>query len=216
MKPKLLITLVYSSLFSALLFYSIKKHSNTESTLASIAFLTWAVLATMIFFHMEELNHEKKVGENEKRRREQDEKNWKKDEKLFKLQYEQMNAKLQNRINLNIVAGSIIVTASIILFGTLIELQFNQKIDFGIEVLMVTVIVAMYSIWFICFQLTHRRLHHLEMERLHKMEEIRNFRLHSYVFDQIKNEKWWNYGRRPFWLYLFYIITVGSILILLT
>ena len=215
-KPKLLIALVYSLLFSALLLISIKMHPNAESMYASIAFLTWAIIVTIIFLHMEELKNEKEVSKNEKRRREQDEENWKKDTKFFKLQYEQLNAKLRNRYNLNIVAGSILITASMILFGTLIELQFNQKIDFGIEVLMITVIVVIYSIWFICFHLTHRRLHHLELERLRKMEKIGNFRLHSYVLNQIRDEKWWNYGRRPFWLYFFYILTVGSIIILLT
>jgi len=208
-KLKLLITLVYSLLFSALLFYLIKMHLNAESMLASIAFLTWAVIVTMVFFRMEvisleELKPPKKVSK--------DEENW----KLFKLQYEQLNAKLRNRYSLNIVAGSIIVTASIILFGTLIELQFNQKINFEIEVLLITVIVAMYSMWYICLNLTHRRLHHLELRRLREMEKTWDFKLHRYVIEQIWNEKWWNYGRRPFWLYLFYILTVCSILILST
>lgn len=176
---------------------------------------TWAVAVTGIFIYFTDAEWSKKKVSEDKHLQE-DVRNWK-DEKyyqLFELQYEQISNGVRSRDNVTVITGSIFITISLILLGTLLELQCTQSIDFRTEALLIGAIMVIYSIWFICIDLTSVRLNSLQYQRLVKMEETKKFRHHRFTRDQVGDDKWLNYVRRRTWLYSFYVLTAISIVIL--
>jgi hypothetical protein len=183
---------------------------NESRLLAQVvaAISLWTAIVTQ-FFIIAETKELKTMASD------QEVQNWKKDSNsgMFKLQYEQLNAEIRGRDNLTIIAGSIMVTASLLLLGILLELRGKINLDSG--VLLIFASLGIYSIWLLCFNLTSRYLNRLEWDRLHAMEEARDFKLHGLIYDQVKTKKWWKYGRRFVWLYFFYILSIASLLALL-
>lgn len=212
-KRNLKITLTYA-LFVSIVLYVISqlgfRHEYpAKSISSSTVVLVWGIITTMIFFYMAERipRDPKEVSRKEKN-------SWKHGAiKLFILQYEQMSAGIRTRDRITIVAGTIMISASMLLLGALIQ---ADSIDYELKALAIATIIALYSIWFICVNLTTGRLNGLEYNRLRNMEDAREFRLHNFVLERIERENWSFYVRRPVWLYFFYILLVLSILILLT
>lgn len=180
------------------------------------AIITWAVMVSGIFIYFTDMEWAKKKVSEDKHLRE-DIKNWEDENnyQLFELQYEQISNGIRSRDNATVITGSIFITISLILLGTLLELRCTQSIDFGTEVLLIGVIMVIYSIWFVCIDLTSLRLNSLQYQRLVKMEETKKFRLHRFMRDQVGDDKWLKYVRRTVWLYSFYVFTAISIMILL-
>lgn len=202
------IVIIYIFLVSALLLYLFIMRPSAESIFASIACLTWSVVVTVFFFNIELEELPEEPSEEEKEALAKTPQN-------LRLQYEQLNAEIRGRDNLTIVAGSIMITVSLLLLGALIQLKSKHEIDIGMSVLVVFTIIAIYSIWFLGFNLTSRKLNRLEWHLLGAIETTLGFQLHKYVKPQVGDTIWWRYGRRPVWLYFFYILTVASVLVLL-
>lgn len=214
------IAIVYAFLVSGLLLYFFAMRPSAESVFASIGIITWAVIVTGIFFDAEDEREPKKEEimqgtERECKRKEALKELYKKHPDLFKLVYEQISAGIRSRDNMTIVAGSIMITASLLLLGTLVQVQ--STLDYEMRVSMIATIMAVYSIWFVCFNLTSGRLNRLQYEHLTNMEDAKHFRLHRLMREQVwdKKLKWFNYSRRPGWLYFFYVLTVACTIVLL-
>jgi len=169
-------------------------------------------MTTNTFFYMHEERFAKSASEQEVA-------DWKKNnaEKhaLFQLQYEELRAGIRSRDNMTIIAGSIMVSASLILLGILVQIQSNTYIDFGMEALMTATIMSIYSIWFVGFNLTSKKLDHMQYDRLVEMEEAKDFKLVRFMREKLEDKNWLKYVRRPVGLYFFYVLTTACIIILL-
>lgn len=151
------------------------------------------------------------------------------DPELFRFEYEQLSEGIRSRDRVTIIAGTILIAASILLLGTNIELRSRNMIDLQIQTLLIFTSLTIYIIWLICFNQTSGKLDHISYRRLEKMEEselgkeegekrVRPEELkcgiHHYIRKQIENKWWYNYLRRPVWLYFFWVLVTVSITIL--
>jgi len=205
----LLIVMALGFLFSALMLFSLRASPNAESKPVIVGILVWAVIITIAFLHLEQREPESKANAEDK-------KSWDRD-KFFLLEYKEIRNGIRSRDRLTIIAGSIMVSASLVLLGTLVDTNFPEDLGMYRKFLLVTAILALYSIWFICFNLTSGKVNSLQYERLRQMEEYKKLRMQRYMIEHtwLGNSKWFRYARRPVWLYFFYVLTVASISILL-
>ena len=153
-----------------------------------------AVLVSIYYLHLEERKDvEMPLAES-----------WKNPES-FRLEYEQLSEGLRSRDSMTIIAGTILITASILLLATTVELKSRSIIDSKIETLMILASVMIYSIWLICLNLTTKKLNNLYYERLRKMEEscigkkeeksLENMKcgIHHFIRSQTECKWWYKY-----------------------
>jgi len=143
---------------------------------------------------------------------------------LYRMEYEQLSEGIRARDSANIIAGTILITASILLLTAGIELKFQRGVNMQSERLMILASLSIYIIWLLCFNLTSQMLNNMGYRRLEKMEEVgcseeRVFEdttcgIHHFYRGQVENTKW-KHVRRLVWLFFFWGLVVISILILL-
>ncbi len=134
----------------------------------------------------------------------------------FKIQYEQISANIRSRDNMSIVSGTILITASVVLLASFAELVSRGTIDFNIRIAVVTASLAIYSIWLLGFDMTTNKIDDMCYSKLRKMEREADPRLNIH-FDmraRLHGKKWYEWGRRKVWLYLFWVLILLGVAIL--
>ena len=142
----------------------------------------------------------------------------------YRLEYEQLSEGIRSRDSVAIIAGTILITASILLLATTIELKFTKCINAQMEVLMVLASLSIYVIWLLCFNLTSKIVNNFGYRRLEKMEEVGcseegSFEgltcgIHHFYREQVENTRW-KHVRRLVWLFFFWALVAISIMVLL-
>ena len=145
----------------------------------------------------------------------------------YRLEYEQLSEGIRARDNASIIAGTILITASILLLGYTVQLKYSYlggSPNSLMETLMVLASLSIYIVWLLCFNLTSRMINNLGYRRLEKMEEIgcsedRHFDgvtcgIHHFYSKYIEG-KWWRHVRRLVWLFFFWVLVSVGIAILM-
>lgn len=142
----------------------------------------------------------------------------------YRLEYEQLSEGIRARDSVTIIAGTILITASILLLGTTIELKFEENINAQMESLMILASLSIYIIWLLCFNLTSKMVNNMGYKRLMKMEEVgcseerlyegSTCGIHHFYGEQMENTRW-KHVRRHVWLFFFWALVTISIMILL-
>jgi len=125
------------------------------------------------------------------------------DPRVLLEEYRTLNTSVRQRENSLLLAGSIFVTASLILLGQS-SIQGSQKVPvvFGSW--------AVYSIWLFLFQLSSARLTELTFARLRGLEQNMRLRIQSHTFLFTKRDP----VRRYFWLWVLNaILVLGDLLL---
>ena len=143
---------------------------------------------------------------------------------LYRMEYEQLSEGIRARDSTTIIAGTILITASILLLATTVELKFQENMNAQMERLMILASLSIYVIWLLCFNLTSQMVNNVGYRRLEKMEEVgcseeRVFDdltcgIHHFYRGQVGNTKW-KHVRRLVWLFFFWALVAMSIMILL-
>jgi len=133
------------------------------------------------------------------------------DKELFMLQFEQISAGIRSRDNISIVAGTIFITASLLLLGSC-----AQPPDFISKLPIVFASLAIYALWLIGFNVTSKKVNDLDYSRLKEMERFSNcnINIHCHRLGKVKDENWFKYLRRKIWLWLLWVLIIVSIAIL--
>ena len=133
------------------------------------------------------------------------------DHELFMLQYEQISAGIRSRDNISIIAGTVLITASLLLLGSCAGLS-----GFIIKLPIIFASLAIYTIWLIGFNVTTKKVNDLDYSRLKEMERFSNcnINIHSHRLEKVKDENWWKHLRRKIWLWLLWVLIIVSIAIL--
>jgi len=132
-------------------------------------------------------------------------------EDSFILQYEQISAGIISRDNMTIIAGTILITASILLFSSSMG---SASLIMKFSIILASLLI--YVVWLICFNMTSNKLNNIGYKKLRDMEKDKNYAIdfHTHTFKKVEHEKWWKYLRRKIWLYLFWVLTALGIVIL--
>ncbi|TET19328.1 hypothetical protein E3J74_07125 [Candidatus Bathyarchaeota archaeon] len=136
---------------------------------------------------------------------------YKDNEALFKFQYEYIGEGIRSRDSISIVAGTVLITASLLLLGSCAQFP-----DFISKLPIVFASLAIYSLWLIGFNLTTKKVNALDYSRLRKMEKETdyNINIHTYRLGKVKDENWWKHLRRKIWVWLLWVLIIVSIAIL--
>lgn len=141
---------------------------------------------------------------------------WKENPGLFKLQYEQISEGIRSRDNITIVAGTILITGSLLLLGICIQLVSQNIVGIETKMLMIFSSLAIYVIWLICFNLTSKEMNNIGYSKLREMEkDAGHINIHTQQLNKVRGKKWWEYLRRKLWPWLLWVLIIVSIAILL-
>ena len=127
----------------------------------------------------------------------------------FNLQYEQLSEGLRSRDSMTILAGSILITASIVLLT-----QAFSRPTFLEKVSIVAASLSIYIIWLIGFNLTTKKLNSMYFARLRSMEKNRSIKIHTRNIGEVRDTLWWRVFRQNIWLLLLWVLIFLSVSIL--
>jgi len=137
----------------------------------------------------------------------------------FRLEYEQLSNGIRSRDNMTIVAGTILITASVILLASCIDLASRELIGFWTKTMMIFASLAIYVIWLICLNLTSNKLNNISYARLRKMEQCASdpcthesidMELHRYISKQTHDKLWYKILRRTVWVLFLWVLVITS------
>lgn len=170
---------------------------------------TIVIIGVIIFF----LYHYNSRIEDSKACKEEDLRvpKYKDNEDLFILQYEQISEGIRSRDSVTIVAGTILITASLLLLNLGAQIQ-----SFSIKLTIVLASLAIYTIWLIGHELTTKKVHNVDYSRLKEMEKNEDYKIniHTYRLKKVEGKIWWKPLRRKIWLWLLWVLIIVSIAIL--
>jgi Mn2+/Fe2+ NRAMP family transporter len=163
--------------------------------------LTLGLLVSVIYYYIQRREHYEERGEKQSLLREPE---------SSILEYETLNRNVQNRDRLTLVTGSIILAASFLILTEGLRLELRGVL------LLSTVLasLALYSFWLLFAYATTRRIDSICYRRMHEIESRLGIRVHRHIYDRIRREPWYRYGRLAFWLVFFWVLLVLGIAIL--
>jgi len=127
-----------------------------------------------------------------------------------KLEYETFNRNVENREKSTLIAGTIILTASVLI---LVE-SLGRPLPRPLLVPTVLASPALYAVWLLFAYATAKRIDNICHRRMREIEGELGIRVHRYIQEEIKREKWYHYGRLGLWLLFFWVLLLFGIVIL--
>lgn len=184
----------------------------------SLLALCWALTEIKKLFHFSEPKTDEKlrdaivqtVGENET--------NYQKLEGVLK-DYEILNAELQRRENISLVIGTILIAASLLIFG---QTAVSEEIGSPMGVSAISSI-GLFALWLYFLHGTGKKLDDIALKRARALEEAVSkclgyeFGIHSYTLketrNRIGNPKLWLRRRRTFWFTVLGLLSFSWLLL---
>lgn len=128
-----------------------------------------------------------------------------------KLEYETFNKNVANREKSTLIAGSIILTASVLI---LVE-GLGRPLTRSLLLLTVLASLSLYAVWLLFAYATAKRIDDLCYDRMREIESELGMKVHRYIHERAKREKCYRYGRLALWLLFFWMLLLFGIVILL-
>lgn len=126
-------------------------------------------------------------------------------------------SELRRRDNIVLVIGTIIITASLLIFGNAVNA--SQSNLFPIYAF---ASIVLYSIWLICIHWTSNKLDDIQYRRIKAMEKSLtrhlsyDFGMYSYIRSKISDKDYWLRLRRSFWDVILLLLSFAWLLMSLS
>jgi hypothetical protein len=132
---------------------------------------------------------------------------------LFIIQYEQVSQRLRSREMSAAVAGSLFLTASVLLLCSSAILA--KGISSLFEYVLVFASVILYSIWLLGFNLPTNIVNNKDLYQLRQMEKETNdgLTVHASLWENMKDATWSKYIRRQVWIFPFWVLITAAVLV---
>jgi hypothetical protein len=132
---------------------------------------------------------------------------------LFIIQYEQISQRLRSRETATAVAGSLFLTASVLLLCS--SAILGHGISSLFEYVLVFASVILYSIWLLGFNLPNTMVSNRDLYKLSQMEKETEdgLNVHASLWENMKDATWSKYLKRQVWIFPFWVLVAAAVLV---
>lgn len=132
------------------------------------------------------------------------------DRDRLRLEYETLNENVQSRGHQTLVAGSIILAASVLI---MVE-GLNGSLHGWLLFMAVMASLALYGVWLMAYSTT-KRIDDICHRRMRQIESRLGIEVHGLLWERIRSRWWYRYGRSIYWQVFFWILLVLGLFIML-